>query len=255
MVRLTEEDDDGSTNQNSPFEGASPNSLPDEDGPTHRIVDSADEDENAIADDDSDLDMPDIQKASATPQSSPPPGLERPAMGDANERRAAAKPEPEPGPTVKTSKTLAVPKATLQTQSRSQTPRESASTQAESTVPKLLRPEDDVLSDSDLPEPWIYDLPPPIEADCEDRADYLLQTRFKPMVEVENVIASLTKYPVSERSTETLFALAENAQKILREWQDQYLVLDARVRILRLVGRKPTDSPDCSSHASCQEGL
>ena len=51
MVRLTEEDDDGSANQNSPFEGASPNSLTDEDGPTHAIVDSADEDENVIVDD------------------------------------------------------------------------------------------------------------------------------------------------------------------------------------------------------------
>jgi hypothetical protein len=50
------------------------------------------------------------------------------------------------------------------------------------------------------------------------------------MADVQDVIAALTKYPISQRSTESLFALAENAQHILKEWQDQYLMLDARVR-------------------------
>jgi hypothetical protein len=97
-----------------------------------------------------------------------------------------------------------------------------------------LRPEDDVLSESDLPEPWIEDAPVPIEAECEDRADYLLQTRFKPMIDVQVVIANLTKYAASQRSTESLYALAKNTQNILKEWQDQYLMLDSRVRITML---------------------
>ncbi|KAF1916602.1 hypothetical protein BDU57DRAFT_516808 [Ampelomyces quisqualis] len=231
MVRLgglIEEHDDG-----SPIYGASPNSSSNEDPPaTHAIIDSADEDENALEDEDSDLEvcrkMIGLQEASATTESSAPPGSQGSFIRDTNRPTAAPKPEPEPGPSVKKSKTLAVPKISLVRQSGSQTPRESASTPAESAVPKLLRPEDDILSDFDLPEPWIDDLPPPIEAECEDRADYLLQTRFKPMVDVQDVIASLTKFPVSQRSTENLYALAENTQNILRQWQDQYLVLDAR---------------------------
>ena len=113
--------------------------------------------------------------------------------------------------------------------SASQIPRDSGSTPAEPAVPKLVDPEDDILSDSDLPEPFVEDAPWPKEADCDDRADYLLQTRFKPMTDLQSIIASLTRYPASQRSTATLYALAKNAQHILKAWQDEYLALDARV--------------------------
>lgn len=107
-------------------------------------------------------------------------------------------------------------------------------TPAESAVPKLLDPEDDVLSDSDLPDAWMEDVPDPLEADCEDKADFLLQTRYKPMTDVQDIIAALQKHPISMRSTDTLYALAENTQMILRAWQDQYLELDAKVIFSRI---------------------
>jgi hypothetical protein len=231
MVPLTEEDDDDSANQGSRTNRAKPFSVPNGHVPMDDTVDSDEEDDHAIVEDDSETDgegMEHLQKASRTPESSPPPGLHESILGGTYVPPSA--PEPDPGPSIKPSKNASIPKISLPTQSASQTPRDSASTPATSAVPKLLRPEDDVLSDSDLPEPWIEHVPLPIEAECEDRADYLLQTRFKPMIDVQEVIASLTRYAVSQRSTESLYALAENTQNILQQWQDQYLMLDARVR-------------------------
>jgi hypothetical protein len=232
MVSLTEEDDNGSANQRALTNRAKPFSAPNED----EAVDSDDDDDNAIADDDSETDGEEIQhtqKASRTPESSPPPGLHESILGGTYVPPTA--PEPDPGPSTKASKNISAPKISLQTHSASHTPRNGASTPAESAVPRLLRPEDDVLSESDLPEPYIYDAPDPMEAECEDRADYLLQKRFKPIIDVQAVIANLTKYAVSQRSTESLYALAENTQNILKEWQDQYLMLDSRVRITILI--------------------
>jgi hypothetical protein len=234
-VSLTEEDDDGSANHKSRNDRAKPFSGPAEDEPMDETVDSDDDDDNAIADDDSETDgerMQHAQKASRTPEISPPPGLHDSILGGTY---VPPESEPNPGPSAKSSKNVTVPKISLSSQSAPHTPRDSASTPAASAVPRLLRPEDDVLSDSDLPEPWIEDVPVPIESECEDRADYLLQTRFKPIVDVQEVIATLTKYAISQRSTESLYALAENTQNILKQWQDQYLMLDARVRTTTLL--------------------
>lgn len=220
-IRLTEEDDDDSTNQDSSNYGAKLDSAFNDDEQMGEADDSDDDNDNAIADDSGDEDDKELQIGSATPRSSPQPGP--------HDSIAVSAPKPDTASTIKVAKPLPVPKISL-SQSASRTPRDVASTPTESAVPALLRPEDDVLSDSDLPEPWIEGVPIPPEAECEDRADYLLQKRFKPMVDVQEVIASLTKYSVSQRSTESLYALAENTQRILQEWQDQYLMLDARVR-------------------------
>jgi hypothetical protein len=227
MNPLTEEDDDDPANQGSSTYGTRPNSVPD-DEPLGEAVDSDDDNDNAIADDESDSDRDEMEGVRRTSAS---PGVSGSRQASTHAHPSA--PEPEPGPSTKGSKNLTVPKISFQSQSASQTPR--TGTPAAAAVPKLLRPEDDLLSDSDLPEPWIYDLPEPVEAECEDRADYLLQTRFKPMVDVHEVIATLTKYSIAERSTESLYALAENTQNILKQWQDQYLMLDARVRITVLL--------------------
>jgi hypothetical protein len=129
---------------------------------------------------------------------------------------------------------LPIPKIALPPKSTSRTPREGGSTAAPTPTPvpppRLVNPEDDVLSDSDLPGPWIEDHVVPKEVDCEDRADYLLQMRYKPLTDMQDIIAALTKYPASQRSTETLYLLAANTQEILKAWQDEYLVLDAKVR-------------------------
>jgi hypothetical protein len=189
---------------------------------------SEDENEEAIEDDDSEAEFDRIDvihKPSRTPQGSAPPGQD---SFDDDAHTSAPAHESRSEPTSKRSGKLAVPKIALP-DSASQTPRESASTPAESAVPKLLDPEEDVLSESDLPDPFVEDAPSPIEAECEDRADYLLQKRFKPMADVQAAIAALTKFPAAQRSTENLYALTQNAQQILKAWQDEYLMLDARV--------------------------
>lgn len=156
--------------------------------------------------------------SSKTPPGSPPPALVQ-AYKDPDARIPIS---------------AAVPKIYLPTKSssRTRTPKEGTSTPVP-PAPQLplLTPEEDALSDSDLPGPWIEGLPSPKEAECEDRADYLLQKRFEPMVDVQDVIASLTRFPFAQRSTESLYALAENTQRILKAWQDEYLVLDARVGV------------------------
>ncbi|KAF9732541.1 hypothetical protein PMIN02_003235 [Paraphaeosphaeria minitans] len=152
-------------------------------------------------------------------ESQTPPGSPSPALLLAYRNPNANIPVP-----------VAVPRLSLpaKSASRTRTPKEGTSTPI--PPPKLprLAPEDDALTESDLPGPWIEGLSKPIQAECEDRADYLLQQRYEPMVDVQDVIASLTKFPLAQRSTESLYALAENTQRILKAWQDEYLELDAR---------------------------
>ncbi|PVH98492.1 hypothetical protein DM02DRAFT_729844 [Periconia macrospinosa] len=158
--------------------------------------------------------IPDVKKKSfspATPPGSPPPEVIQ-AYDD---------------PSAKIPVSLSVPKISLPEKSSMNMSHDGTLTPAES-VPKLLDPEDDLLTDSDLPDPWIENVPDPLEAECEDKADFYLRTRYKPMTDVQDIIASLQKHPFSARSTESLYALAENTQLILRAWQDQYLELDAK---------------------------
>jgi hypothetical protein len=215
MFPLTEEDDEDPSNQNSPMVDAKDSPESDEeDTSADDMEQSADEDDER-SDDDS---MGEVQanvSATTTPPGEPPHELVQ-AYHD---------------PAMKLPVPLIVPKISLPVDSASNTPLAGASTPAESAVPKLLDPDDDILSDSDLPEPWIEDQPQPIEAECEDLADFLLKTRFKPMTDVGAIIASLTRFPISQRSTENLYALAENTQIILKAWQDEYLLLDARVSL------------------------
>ncbi|KAF2822523.1 hypothetical protein CC86DRAFT_79817 [Ophiobolus disseminans] len=231
MVPLTEEDDDEEVaNQGSPESSARPSPASHNDNePRGEPVDSDMDNENAIDDaseNDDDEAMQGVEVLAKSPTNSPPPGVHNSVLNHIPVPQPAR--DPGAGSTIKATKNLPIPKIKLSTKSASHTPRPSAPVPAKSAVPKLLAPEEDVLSETDLPEPWIKDAPPVVEAECEDRADYLLQTRFKPMVDVQEVIATLTKYSASQRSTESLFALAANTQRILQEFQDQYLMLDAR---------------------------
>jgi hypothetical protein len=242
MFPLTEEDDRPS-NQSMPNDNAKP--------PTttrlwsiNSVSSSGDENENAIEDDDSEpefecVDV--VQQSEQTPPGSPPDVQD--SIGE------APAPQPLSGPVPRVTKKLAVPRIALLPGSASQTPRESASTPAEFAVPKLLDPEEDILSDSDLPDAFIEDVPSPIAADCEDRADYLLQKRFKPLADAQAAIAALTKFPAAQRSTENLYALTQNAQLILKAWQDEYLMLDARVSCCLCVFFRPLICPRL--HLTC----
>lgn len=227
MFPLTEQDDAQPSNQSTPGANAKP---PMHSGEQQQdYSDSEDEDEQAVEDEESDdgfEPMQSVQKSSNMINGSPSSGLQD-SIAEGSHTPGPG-PNSDPKPTRRAMGKLPIPKISLPKGSGTQTPRDVVSTPAESAIPRLLDPEDDILSESDLPEPFVEDAPWPKESDCEDRADYLLQTRFKPMTDLQDIIASLTKYPASQRSTETLYALAENAQHILKAWQDEYLMLDAR---------------------------
>ncbi|KAF2678897.1 hypothetical protein K458DRAFT_446185 [Lentithecium fluviatile CBS 122367] len=215
MFPLTEADDEETSNQNSPIGDAKESPEPEEEvTSTDEEPDVAKNEEDEEEKSDEDL-MEDVQATSFTPTT--PPGSPPAELVQAYD-----------DPSMKIPVPVAIPKISLPEDSTGNTPLEGSSTPAAPVVPKLLSPDDDVLSDYDLPDPWTEGQPPPIEAECEDRADYLLKTRFKPMTDVGAIIASLTKFPLSQRSTENLYALAENTQMILKAWQDEYLKLDAR---------------------------
>jgi hypothetical protein len=212
MFPLTEEDDEEPSNQDSPMVDAKDSPEPEEEDEQATSDDDV-EQSGAEADEKSDEDdmMQDVQADASTISTTP---LGEPPFELVQAYDDPLKKIPVP---------LPVPKISL--------PKESTrvSMPAERNVPKLLAPEDDVLSDSDLPDPWLEDQAPPVQAECDDLADYLLKTRFKPMTDVSDIIASLTKFPLSQRRTENLYALAENTQIILKAWQDEYLMLDSRV--------------------------
>ena len=214
-------DRDSSANQIPPVTNANPI----EDEIIVDVSDSEDANEQAIDDDETegdDDDAIDVPQASITPAGTPLPVLQRTNLNSTSKSTVAA--ESRQKLKAKIPKGLAVPKIFLPSGSH-----DPPGTPAQSAVPKLLDSGDDELSDSDLPEPWINDAPSPVRADCDDHADYLLQSRYKPMVDVQEIIATLTKHPIAQRSTESLFALAANTQNILKAWQDQFLTLDARV--------------------------
>jgi hypothetical protein len=252
---LIEEDEDQPSNQTTPNGYAKPPTRLYSDEPAPSPGDGH---EFAIEDEDEDEDefsdySDDVRIVSRTPRGSPPAGLLESILDGTYVPTQEVQASIE-SRNVATTK-LSIPKISLLPNSTSQTPLDSASTPAESAVPKLLDPEDDELSESDLPEPFIYDAPMPIEAECEDRADYLLQKRFKPLVDAQEVIATLTKFSAAQRSTESLYALAENTQKILKAWQDEYLLLDARVSFVMTDFILLLTIPDCTSYASAQKAL
>jgi hypothetical protein len=213
MFPLTEADDEEPSNQNSPMPDAKKSPEPEEEASTTDEQPEVEEDER------SETDSMELVQAESS-KTTTPPGLPATELVQAYN-----------DPSIKIPVPIVVPKVLKPRDSASNTRLEGASTPAERAVPKLLSPDDDVLSDSDLPEPWLDDQPSPIEAECDDRADYLLKSRFKPMTDVGAIIASLTKFAPAQRSTETLYALAQNTQRILRAWQDEFLMLDARVSL------------------------
>jgi hypothetical protein len=229
---LTEEEDDVLSNQGSPIEDAkeSPQHSEDEEMPDASDEEEQEEQEQREENEDEDDDDDDeeveeepkaesVQNESTTPLGSPPSALK-------HDMSFEAKSVPTLVPQ------LAVPEKPA-TQSR----QGSASTPAAPRTAAPLNLEDDVLSDSDLLGPWVERYrKPKSEKECDDKADFLLKTRFKPMTDVQDLITILTKISPAQRSTETLYLLAENTQLILQAWQDEFLKLDARV---------------CIHHSSC----
>ncbi|KAL9091059.1 MAG: hypothetical protein Q9165_004986 [Trypethelium subeluteriae] len=98
---------------------------------------------------------------------------------------------------------------------------------------------DEELSDSDLPPPF-QERPRDInEEDCEDNADYILKTRFAPLTDQDALIKALTKTNPQTRPMDVLYAIAENTQRVLKLWQDEYLVIDRRTAPHANIPRRP----------------
>ena len=234
---------DGMSNQNTP-NGAKPSHQPNEDEDEDDLMTDGSELANPhdLIDEDADSEVEDESIGNAhlesmtpagsppsttTPRGSPPEGLLDSILDGTYITPLAT--EPKSKLTSRSTTKAKTPKISLTTISDSQTPWEAASTPADSATLKPLNLEDDYLSEEDLPGPWANDAYQEPLDDCEDLADYLLQRRFEAMSDVNRIIAAFNKFPAAQRSTENLYALAENAQYILRYWQDEYLELDARV--------------------------
>lgn len=228
-VSFTEADDEESANQESAAEGAKTAPQSDEDEVMADANDDMEEEQE-----EKDQEKMDDGKSMTTPRGSPPPGS----------------PPLEESKTENTKPPPPIPTIALPPESTTQTPQNGTSGAA-TPVLQMLDPEEDALSDSDFYEPWVEDyIPPSSEAECEDRADYLLRRRYIPMTDVNEIIAAITKFAPAQRSTESLYRLAENNQRILKAWQDEYLRLDARVCIDHVIYLYLVDILDCTTCTS-----
>ena len=107
------------------------------------------------------------------------------------------------------------------------------------------------LKDDDLMPPFFKMLSPPLSPSL-DAPSRLLAERYRPLPPPNRFIKALTSHAPSERTTETLFELALNTQRALREWQDEYIKLDKRTAPVSLPiakkpcngGRVPAEKPE-----------
>ena len=87
---------------------------------------------------------------------------------------------------------------------------------------------DDTLTAEDLPSPYLSRASTPNSSAGLDAAALLMKERFLPLAPLSSFSDPLTRYAPAARTTATLYALAENAQRALVSWQTEYLKLDAR---------------------------
>ncbi|KAF2216668.1 hypothetical protein CERZMDRAFT_92743 [Cercospora zeae-maydis SCOH1-5] len=104
--------------------------------------------------------------------------------------------------------------------------------------PPPLAPEDDRLTEDDLPSLYKDEWSDIDEQDPDDEAAHIMRARFRPIVGAEPFIAALTKYDPAVRSLDSLKALAANAQMALMSLQDEYLELDKVVARHPMNGKK-----------------
>ncbi|KAK5165822.1 uncharacterized protein LTR77_008745 [Saxophila tyrrhenica] len=112
--------------------------------------------------------------------------------------------------------------------------------------PRMLEPEEDILTEEDLPQLYRDDWSPPSEyiADPTER----LGRSMRPLTNPDKFVKSLTKFDPASRSLDNLKTLAANTQQALDQIQQEYLDLDkitaphARIpRKLAKGGRAPID--------------
>ena len=87
---------------------------------------------------------------------------------------------------------------------------------------------DDTLTAEDLPSPYLSRESTPSPSADLDAAAFLMKERFFPLPPLSSFSDAMTRYAPAARTTATLYALAENAQRALVSWQTEYLKLDTR---------------------------
>ncbi|KAK5154612.1 hypothetical protein LTS14_006750 [Recurvomyces mirabilis] len=97
--------------------------------------------------------------------------------------------------------------------------------QAPTPKPRMLEPDEDVLTDSDLPDIYHETTPPTPEEGDEDDIDRALRQQFHAL-NTDALMASLTKFDPAVRSTKNLYAIAENTMKAMAALQEEYMELD-----------------------------
>ncbi|KAM3424901.1 hypothetical protein BST61_g6876 [Cercospora zeina] len=118
-------------------------------------------------------------------------------------------------------------KASSHSESKAPTPR-----------PPPLGPEEDRLTEDDLPSLYKDEWSDMDEQDADDEAAHTMRARFRPIVGAEPFVAALTKHEPAVRSLDSLKALAANAQMALMSLQDEYLALDQVVARHPMNGKK-----------------
>ncbi|GIZ42028.1 hypothetical protein CKM354_000530800 [Cercospora kikuchii] len=104
--------------------------------------------------------------------------------------------------------------------------------------PPPLAPEEDRLTEDDLPSLYKDEWSDIDEQDPDDEAAHIMRSRFRPIVGAEPFVAALTKHDPAVRSLDSLKALAANAQMALMSLQDEYLELDKVVARHPMNGKK-----------------
>lgn len=101
--------------------------------------------------------------------------------------------------------------------------------------PALLSPEEDVLTELDLPDllkdEWSED-------EMDDAASRIMRAKYQPIVGPDPFVRALTKHDPAVRSLDTLKQVAANAQWALEQIQREYLELDQIVAVHPMNGKK-----------------
>lgn len=117
-------------------------------------------------------------------------------------------------------------KGSSNSQSKAPTPR-----------PPLLPPEEDKVTDEDLPSLY-KDEWSDTEGDELDEAAQIMHKSYRPMVGAEAFVKALTKHDPAARSLDSLKLIAGNAQLALQQLQDEFLALDEIVARNPMQGKK-----------------
>ncbi|KAK4504259.1 hypothetical protein PRZ48_005175 [Zasmidium cellare] len=117
-------------------------------------------------------------------------------------------------------------KGSSNSQSKAPTPR-----------PPLLPPEEDKVTEEDLPSLFKEDWSD-TEADELDEAAKIMRSDFQALIGPEAFVKALTKHDPAARSLDSLKQIAGNAQLALQQLQDEYLALDEIVARNPMHGKK-----------------